>query len=206
MEQLSVLARVLWAAVARSRDGILTKALAKLAYFVDLRSATETGRTLTGATWRFDDFGPFTPEVYAATDELVAAHLIGIQHRTSPQGYQYRVHRALRSPDLHALFDAGASRLVDETLTAFNGLDGEVLQEIAYTTAPIVYAKRGEVLDMERDHRKRQHMEARGVPVKAIQERLRARKRTPSGTPEQRAEQDRKVMEEMAALRRTTDA
>lgn len=63
--------------VARDQGCVLNRTkVAKLLYLADLSAVEEGGVAFSGATWRWENYGPFDPAQYRVEDVLVASEII----------------------------------------------------------------------------------------------------------------------------------
>ena len=151
----SVLA-VLKAAEERGFTITRTK-LVKLLYFADL-AAVEGGETaITGATWRWDNFGPYDHALKRAENTAVDMELVDRDDQTAAEYGACRLQLVLDIDD--PLPDA-AMATVRRVVGRLGGQSAGALRDLSYRTPPMVEAEtageRGVLLDLSRARRARQ--------------------------------------------------
>ncbi|WP_435108669.1 hypothetical protein [Nocardiopsis synnemataformans] len=155
--------------VARDQGHSLNRTkIAKLLYLADL-SAVENGSVaFSGATWRWENYGPFDPAQYRVEDALVAT---GIIERTQDSQSPCGEVRLRLVEDIEAPLESVPLTVLGRTVAEHGGKSAAQLRDLTYETAPMVQAQsegeRGVLLDLNRARRRRQYA--------ALKERYRAR-------------------------------
>ena len=200
---LSNLEKLIWLICAYRSNGLLTKPLAKLVYFIDLAFAQSRGETLTEAKWLHYHYGPYTFEMDGAIGRLEEDGLLQRTHGTTVySGRSYTIHVAKGRLDYPGLFDEDDEKLVMEQLLRYGGLDCDALTEESYNTIPMLNAEKGEVLDMTKEYRKEEALKRAGVPVDELKALASRADRSVSGTDEERAAHRLEVLNEMSGVRK----
>ena len=155
--------------VARDQGCVLNRTkIAKLLYLADLSAVEEGGVAFSGATWRWENYGPFDPAQYRVEDALVASKIIErTQDPHSPCG-EIRLRLV---EDVEAPLGPGSLTVLGEVVAEHGGRSAAQLRDLTYETAPMVQAQtdgeRGVLLDLNRARRRKQYA--------ALKERYRAR-------------------------------
>lgn len=133
----------------RDRDGYATKTkLVKYLYLIDLAACRRTGRSLTGFTWVFHHYGPWTKEYEALYAEAARSGAIRVRPGTRPDletefvDTPERVELGDVIPDV--VLEIEARHIVD---TWADRRLGEMLDYVYFQTEPMDGAERGEPLD-----------------------------------------------------------
>ncbi|GAA2879111.1 hypothetical protein GCM10010517_41340 [Streptosporangium fragile] len=150
---------------------ITTAKLAKLLYLADLE-AVESGRTqFSGATWRWDDHGPYDHALMRAEDWVVESELV---ERHDDRNTEHGSYVLTVTVDIDDPLDAADMDCVRNVVRLHGGKSATVLAELSHETAPVIEARAGGepggLLDLNRARRRRQ--------VEALLERFRSRRRT----------------------------
>lgn len=152
----SVLA-VLKAADESGRQITRTK-LVKLLYFADLAAVEEGGTAFTGATWRWDNYGPFDTAVRRAEDASVAMNLVDRDDRS--KDYEYGTCNLRLAMDIEDPLPESAMNIVRAVVTEHGHKSASTLRDLSYKTPPMVEATaagdRLVLLDLSRSRRSRQ--------------------------------------------------
>ncbi|MFJ2033739.1 hypothetical protein [Streptosporangium sp. NPDC087985] len=155
---------------ARELHVEITKAkLAKLLYLADL-DAIESGRTqFSGATWRWDDHGPYDHALIRAEDWVVESELV---ERHDPQSAEHDSHVLSLTVDIEDSLDAADMECVRNVVRLHGGKTDAALKGLSCETAPMIEARvggeRGTLLDLNRARRRKQ--------VAVLRERFRSRR------------------------------
>ncbi|MBB6119451.1 type II toxin-antitoxin system antitoxin SocA domain-containing protein [Nocardiopsis algeriensis] len=155
--------------VARDQGRVLNRTkVAKLLYLADLCAVESGGVAFTGATWRWENHGPFDPAQYRVEDALVASGLVErVQDPQSPCG-EVRLHLA---EDIDAPLSLESLTVLGKVVAEHGDRSAAQLRDLAYETAPMVQAQtdgeHGVLLDLNRARRRKQYA--------ALKERYRAR-------------------------------
>lgn len=130
----SVLA-VLKAAQEHGHEITRTK-LVKLLYFADLAAVEDGGTEITGATWRWDNYGPYDTAIRRAEDATVAMDLVDRDDRS--KDYEYgscHLELALHIDDPLPEPSMGIIRRV---VAEHGDKHASWLRNLSYETAPMV--------------------------------------------------------------------
>ncbi|MFD6095550.1 type II toxin-antitoxin system antitoxin SocA domain-containing protein [Nocardiopsis flavescens] len=155
--------------VARDQGHTLNRTkIAKLLYLADLTTVENGGVAFSGATWRWENYGPFDSTQYRVEDGLVAS---GIIERTQdPQSPCGEVRLRLVE-DVEAPLPPEPLTVLAEVVAEHGGKSAVQLRNLTYETSPMVRAQsegeRGVLLDLNRARRREQYV--------ALKERYRAR-------------------------------
>ena len=124
---------------ARGRFVMNRTKAAKLLYLADLEMARLSGRTGSGATWRWRMHGPFDNELLGAEERLGHAGLIMVERTSNWYGNQEVRLEANESarPDVEIEFWEIVARIVDE----YGDKAASTLKDIAYQTEPMLEAQ-----------------------------------------------------------------
>lgn len=145
--------------VARDQGHSLNRTkIAKLLYLADLFAVENGGVAFSGATWRWENHGPFDPAQYRVEDALVAS---GIIERTQdPQSPCGEVRLRLVE-DIDAPLESASLAVLGATVSEHGGKSAAQLRDLSYGTAPMVQARsegeRGVLLDLNRARRRKQY-------------------------------------------------
>lgn len=125
--------------------------LVKLVYLADLAFAGQHGDTLTGVSWRFHHFGPWSERVAESIDQAATRwSLVPVEYERADDGSlstRWTRSEALRLEDERAL-PATVRQTIDRHLAA--NADLPALLRHVYDTPPMRRAKPGETLVFER--------------------------------------------------------
>jgi hypothetical protein len=134
----------------RDRDGYATKTkLVKYLYLIDLAAYRRTGRSLTGFTWVFHHYGPWTKEYEVLYAEAARCGAIRVRPGTRPDletefvDTPERVELGDVIPDV--VLEIEARHIVD---TWADRRLGEMLDYVYFQTEPMDGVERGEPLDL----------------------------------------------------------
>ena len=142
----------------RDREGYATKTkLIKYLYLIDLAAYRRTGRSLTGFTWVFHHYGPWTKEYETLYGEATRAGAIRVRPGTRPD-FETEFVDTLERVDLgdviaDIVLEIEARHIVD---TWAERRLGEMLDHVYFQTEPMDGAERGQPLDfakVEREER-----------------------------------------------------
>ncbi|MFI6458662.1 hypothetical protein ACIBF6_44845 [Streptosporangium amethystogenes] len=156
--------------VARDLDVELTpETLAMLLYLADL-DAIESGRTqFSGATWRWDDSGPYDHALMRAEEWVVESELV--ERREAPHADRDSYVLTV-TVDIEDPLNAADMECVRSVVRLHGGRGVTGLEELSAETAPVIEAQvagdRGVLLDLNRARRRQQ--------VRARLERFRSRR------------------------------
>lgn len=142
--------------------------IAKLLYLADLSAVENGGVAFSGATWRWENYGPFDPAQYRVEDALVASGLI---ERTQDPRNPCGEVRLCLVEDIDAPLDPASLTVLGKIVAEHGDRSAAQLRDLTYETAPMVQAQtdgeRGVLLDLNRARRRKQYA--------ALKERYRAR-------------------------------
>lgn len=196
----SVLA-ILKAAQEHGHDITRTK-LVKLLYFADLAAVEDGGTAFTGATWRWDNYGPYDTAIRRAEDATVAMGLVDRNDRS--KDYEYGSCDLGLALHIDDPLPAPSMDVIRRVVADHGAKHASWLRNMSYETPPMVEAKaagdRMVLLDLSLARRSRQ--------AKALLDRhRRLRAATPSrqddaGVGEELLEE----MRELAAFRGRVNA
>lgn len=134
--------------VARARDREITlnqTKLVKLLYLIDVERVHRGYRPLTGLTWRFFHYGPYALELPGTLAAMEGRKIYASQWRGATL---YR--GALDAPEGDE-WPPATRRLIDSISQHFAPMElNELLDHVYFHTGPMVEAKRGDVLDLDR--------------------------------------------------------
>jgi len=139
----------------RDREGYATKTkLVKYLYLIDLAAYRRLGRSLTGLTWVFHHYGPWTKEYEALYGEATRSGAIRVRPGTRPDLETEFVD----SPERVDLGDVIADIVLEvETRhivdTWADRRLGEMLDYVYFQTEPMDGAERGQPLDFHKVER-----------------------------------------------------
>ncbi|WP_327044840.1 Panacea domain-containing protein [Microbispora sp. NBC_01189] len=144
--------------------------LAKLLYMADL-SAVESGDVpISGATWRWDNYGPYDAALARAEYELADSRLI--ERRDGRLSDEYGPCLLTLLLDIDDPLPDDHMKIIRDTVRRYGGKTASALRELSYKTAPMMEAQvggeRGVLLDLSRARRRKQ--------VKALLARAKARR------------------------------
>lgn len=134
-------------------DSLNRTQIVKLLYFVDLAAVDEVGYPFTTLDWVWDQYGPFSAEIYRALEELAAQQVIA---ELPPDPTATNVeHRYVFAGDAAADVEPDVARVVDRVLVDHHGQSASTLREAAYNTPPMLrvqlHGERGDELDLFAD-------------------------------------------------------
>lgn len=122
--------------------------LMKYAYLADLAHAESNGETYTGATWRFDHYGPHADDLWTAIEPamhaVVPADTIGVTVETT----RWQLDEDIENRTLTALRNTlpVTARLAVEHAFKAYGTDVAALLTHVYATEPMLGAAPGDAL------------------------------------------------------------
>ncbi len=114
----------------------------KLLYLADLDGVKKHGRPLTGADWIFHHYGPWSPQI----QEVLQNRGFDLdEEEVSSRGRRAFVYHSGRA----APIEPSASRILDRTIQDWGLVNlNQLLDYIYFETAPMMYAERGETLNL----------------------------------------------------------
>ncbi|SFL02911.1 Uncharacterized phage-associated protein [Streptosporangium canum] len=155
---------------ARETHIEITKAkLVRLLYLADL-DAIESGRTqFSGATWRWDDYGPYDHALVRAEEWVMESELV---ERRDTRSAEDGSHALSLTVDIEDPLNVADMECVRNVVRLYGGRSATGLKDLSYETAPMVEARaggeRGALLDLNRARRREQ--------VAVLRERFRSRR------------------------------
>ena len=117
----------------------------KLLYLLDLESLKKNGKTLTGTTYRYHYFGPFSKDILDAIERLVEEDILeDIPEIDHEEGYVKHNYRVLKRKRIS--LNEEERRTVTGILKKYGNLPLRELLSVVYNTEPMLEKKKGEVL------------------------------------------------------------
>jgi uncharacterized phage-associated protein len=158
---------------AREQGVEITKTkLVKLLYMADLQAVEAGDNQFSGATWRWDNFGPYDSALARAEYELANSKLIDRRDNRLFDDYGACVLTLVI--DIDDPLPAENMQIVRDTVRRLGGKTATALKDLSYKTSPMVEAQaggeRGVLLDLSRVRRRK--------AVKSLLARARARRAT----------------------------
>jgi uncharacterized phage-associated protein len=158
---------------AREQGVEITKTkLVKLLYMADLQAVESGENQFSGATWRWDNFGPYDSALTRAEYELSNSNLIS--RRDDRLFDEYGACVLSLAVDIDDPLPAQSMQIVRDIVRRLGGKSATALKDLSYKTSPMVEAQaggeRGVLLDLSRVRRRK--------AVKSILARARARRAT----------------------------
>jgi uncharacterized phage-associated protein len=132
----SVLA-VLTAARENNHQITRTK-LVKLLYLADLAAVEAGGTAFTGATWRWDHYGPYDSAVRRAEDVSVDSNIVDRDDQIRP--FDYGTCHLKLAIDIDDPLPAPAMAVIRRVVKDHGGKSAGALQDLSYSTPPMVEA------------------------------------------------------------------
>ncbi|HEX6467999.1 MAG TPA: Panacea domain-containing protein [Streptosporangiaceae bacterium] len=132
--------------------------LVKLLYFADLAAVEGGGTAFTGATWRWDNYGPYDTAIRRAEDAGVASQLVDRDDRT--RSYEYGACYLKLALDIGDPLPGELMELVRRVVRELGAKTAGALRDMSYKTPPMVEATAAGdhrvLLDLSRARRARQ--------------------------------------------------
>ncbi|WP_181874355.1 type II toxin-antitoxin system antitoxin SocA domain-containing protein [Marinitenerispora sediminis] len=132
--------------------------IAKLLYLADLKSVEDGGVPFSGATWRWENYGPFDSALYRVEESLTSA---GIVERVDDRGGVTGEVRLRLVQDVESPLSAELDGLVQQVVTEHGAKSAVALRDLSYETSPMLAAQaggtRGVLIDLNRARRRRQY-------------------------------------------------
>ncbi|MEV4059744.1 Panacea domain-containing protein [Nonomuraea dietziae] len=129
--------------VARERRVTISrKKAAKLLYLADTKAVSDGGEPISGATWKWQDYGPFDNAWYEAEDALVWTGSVE-RHDTRADLAFYRSVRLTLAEDVDDPLPAQAMRILHEVVAEHGHKSANKLQALSYATEPMIEAQAG---------------------------------------------------------------
>jgi hypothetical protein len=175
--------------------------LMKLVFLADVEHQQLYGESLTGADWVYHLFGPFTSAVYDAAASLEEKDVIVCTIRPALDGIGRRFAPAdRRSPVATPSMNPKAQRALANVLRRYGSLTVQQIKQVAYDTATMRHARRGERLALSSEPRRTLGAQVPGLAAFVG--------RAPSpvvrdvGDPDESAAEDAAILGELDHLRR----
>lgn len=143
---------------AREQGVEITKTkLVKLLYMADLQAVEAGGSQFSGATWRWDNYGPYDSAVARAELELAKSDLITRQDNRLFDDYGACV--LTLSVDIDDPLPADSMAVVRDIVRRLGSKSATALKDMSYKTPPMIEAQaggeRGVLLDLGRVRRRK---------------------------------------------------
>ncbi|MGC5009716.1 Panacea domain-containing protein [Streptosporangium sp. DT93] len=133
--------------------------LAKLLYMADLSAVESDGVQFTGATWRWDNYGPYDSALARVEYELSNSKIIERNDHRLSEDDGGRCELAL-VVDIDDPLPAGPMQIIRDIVRRYGNKNATGLRELSYKTAPMIEAQagreRGVLLDLSRARRRKQ--------------------------------------------------
>lgn len=129
--------------------GVYTMQLVKLIYLVDYLYYCQEGRTATGLSYIWDEYGPNASGHKIVKEANVLAESGAIDIRSAPGGDRARSHHLIDERTSHD-FDPVLETIVEDVLRKYGALPIRELVALSKETAPFFDARPGRPLVMER--------------------------------------------------------
>lgn len=160
-------------AAAEERHEITRTKLVKLLYFADLAAVEAGGTAFTGATWRWDNYGPYDHALRRTEDAVVTMGIVDRDDRTAPFEYGACHLSLTRSLEIEDPLPGEAMEIIRQVVHDLGGKSATALKDLSYKTPPMIEAEtagdRNVLLDLSRARRRKQ--------VSALRERVRRNRR-----------------------------
>jgi uncharacterized phage-associated protein len=111
--------------------------LVKLLYFADLEAVENGGTPISGATWRWDNYGPYDHAVRRAEESAITMDVVYREELHFPD---YVTHRLTLIEDIADPLPDESMEIVRSVVKTLGGHSAGVLKELSYTTPPMVEA------------------------------------------------------------------
>lgn len=132
--------------------------LVKLLYFADLAAVETGGTAFTGATWRWDNFGPYDTAIRRAEDVSVNMKVVDRDDQTRP--YEYGTCHLKLALDIDDPLPTDSMTVIRSVLHEYGAKTASTLRDLSYKTPPMVEAtaagERMVLLDLSRARRAQQ--------------------------------------------------
>lgn len=183
-------------------DGLPITKLMKLVFLADVEHQQLYGEPLTVASWTFYDYGPFTRNVYLATEELEEEGVILCDIRPVFAGKERRFGKTDGIGPANRELPPRARRALNQVLDRYGHMTVSQIKEVAYATETMRDAKRGARLDLSREPRPYEfrHPDLDAFVATAPRPDVRS-----FGDPAASAAEDAAIMRGLAPLRRAAN-
>lgn len=153
---LSSALAVLKAAHERQFEITRTK-LVKLLYFADLEAVESGGTPFTGATWRWDNYGPYDHALRRAEETAITMDVV---FREDVHVAEYTAHRLSLTEDIEDPLPKHSMAIVRSVVDRLGDQSPTALKNLSYATPPMVEATaagdRSVLLDLGQARRSKQ--------------------------------------------------
>ncbi|WP_326828654.1 Panacea domain-containing protein [Streptosporangium sp. NBC_01810] len=130
--------------------------LAKLLYLIDLQAVEDGGVQFSGATWRWDNYGPYDRAIIDAEMDLATSDIIDrVDNRANDGQCALTLTIEIDDPLPSPLMD-----IVRQVVREHGCKSATALKQLSYDTPPMIEAQaggeRGVLLDLSRVRRRKQ--------------------------------------------------
>lgn len=134
------------------RRPIYRTKLVKLAYLIDYTHYRNFGRTLSGLSYEWDNFGPNAVgnAIVREADDLIDADVVTKKDTTNPYGEPSYLYGLRNREDLPE-FEPQQEYVIDQILKQYGRYPPNRLATLSKRTKPFVNARKYTVLKMEQD-------------------------------------------------------
>jgi len=134
----------------KSRQRVGRTKLMKLLYLTDLLARRKLGRTVTGATYRFYFYGPFSTEVLDALDALVERGILEDRPELTKFGvaHNYQPTKLAESLNVEEAIPEDEKAILYEVIKRFGRMNLLKLLDIVYATGPMKKVAPGELIEI----------------------------------------------------------
>ena len=153
MDQGGTLSRsvvALLSAAARQHVSVTRMSLAKLLYLADLQAVEAGGDTVSGAEWRWLNYGPYDKRLRDVEVDLIGSQLVQKEETSNFFGNpEFRLYLVT---EVEPQVPAQTLELFNRVISNYGRLAPTTLKDITYQTAPILevqaHGERGDWLDL----------------------------------------------------------
>ena len=149
-DHLSEAVVALLSVAARQRVSVTRTSLAKLLYLADLQAVEAGGDTVSGAEWRWLNYGPYDKRLRDIEADLVSSQILGREETVNFFGGPEI--RLYLTANMGPKVPAQTVALLDKVMSDYGHLAPTTLKDITYQTAPMLEAQahgeRGDWLDL----------------------------------------------------------
>jgi len=121
----------------KSEFSITKTRLVKLIYLADLFSKQKRQKKITGVSYNYYYYGPFSKQILETLDSLVAEKVIEERHVASPQGRKYLVYNTYNKINAFPSLNQGDLAILDGVFQRYGSLNFKDLIAYVYETKPI---------------------------------------------------------------------
>jgi len=123
--------------------------LVKLIYLSELEFISLYQRRMTDIQFRYDNYGPFSWEIIDTAQDLIDRGILSMEKDSNILGDERYRYRALKKPDIKDL-DEHSLKALQQVLEKFSAYTFSGLIDYVYSTAPMRYTHKGEVIDLKK--------------------------------------------------------